>query len=148
LGYGLYKVTVADLAHLEPAAVLAIFTWDDYGPSREMSIEMSRWGQPENKNGQFVVQPWDVPANAVRFMNPPGKVTYWIKWEPGSVVFKASHGSFSGPAMGTIAEHQFTSGVPSAGDERLSIGLYAYNSSPLPLQHEADIVIESFEYLP
>jgi hypothetical protein len=148
LGYGLYKVVVDDVAHLEPAAVIAIVTWDDFGPSREMSIEMSRWGQPENKNGQFVVQPWDVPANAVRFMNPPGKVTYWIKWEPGSVLFRASRGSDSRPGVGTIAEHQFTSGVPSAGDERLSIGLYAYNSSPFPLGHEAEIVIESFEYLP
>ena len=148
LGYGLYKVVVDDVAHLEPAAVLAIFTWDDFGPSREMSIEMSRWGQPENKNGQFVVQPWDVAANAVRFMNPPGKVTYWLKWEPGSVLFRASRGSGAWPGMGAIAEHQFTSGVPSAGDERLTIGLYAYNSSPFPLQHEAEIVIESFEYLP
>jgi hypothetical protein len=148
LGYGLYKVTVNDVAHLEPAAVLAIFTWDDFGPSREMSIEISRWGQPENKNGQFVVQPWDVPANAIRFMTPPGNVTYRFKWEPGSVIFKASRGSSSRPQMVTIAEHQFTSDVPSAGEERLSIGLYAYNASPFPLQHEAEIIIESFEYLP
>lgn len=148
LGYGLYKVIVDDVAHLEPAAVFTIFTWDDFAPSREMSIEMSRWGQPEDKNGQFVVQPWDVPANAVRFMTPPGKVTYWIKWEPGSILFKATRGSHSGPAMVTIAEHQFTSDVPSAGEEKLSIGLYAYISSPLPLQHEAEVIIESFEYLP
>ena len=148
LGYGLYKVTVDDVGHLEPAAVFTIFTWDDFGPSREMSIEMSRWGQPEDKNGQFVVQPWDVPANAVRFMAPPGKVTFWIKWEPGSVLFKATRGSNSGPGMVTIAEHQFTSDVPSAGEERLSIGLYAYISSPLALQNKAEIIIESFEYLP
>jgi hypothetical protein len=148
LGYGLYKVTGGDVAHLEPAAVFNIITWDDFGPSREMNIEISRWGQPEDKNGQFVIQPWDVPANAVRFMTPPGKITYWIKWAPGSVTFTVSRGSYSGPRMVTIAEHRFTSGVPSAGEERLNIGLYAYAQSPLPLRHEAEIVIESFEYLP
>ena len=29
LGYGSYRFVVQDVAHLEPAAVFALFTWDD-----------------------------------------------------------------------------------------------------------------------
>src|SRR5271166_2324828 len=63
LGYGSYRFVVRDVAHLEPGAVCAIFTWDDLGPSREMEIEISRWGEPEDQNGQYVIQPYVVPAN-------------------------------------------------------------------------------------
>ena len=67
LGYGTYHVAVRDISHLEPAAVFAISTWDDSGPPREMDIEMSRWGEPGGKNAQYVIQPYYVPANVVRF---------------------------------------------------------------------------------
>ncbi|MBV8730670.1 MAG: hypothetical protein JO336_12770, partial [Acidobacteriia bacterium] len=83
LGYGLYRFVVRDISHLEPAAVFAIFTWDDLGPSREMDIEISRWGNPEEKNAQYVIQPYVIPANTMRFAAPAGPLTYSIAWEPG-----------------------------------------------------------------
>ncbi len=88
LGYGSYRFVVSDVSHLEPAAVFAMFTFDYLGPSREMDIEISRWGEPEDKNAQYVVQPYVVPANTVRYSAPDGPLTYWIDWEPGRVSFK------------------------------------------------------------
>jgi hypothetical protein len=142
LGYGSYRFVVQDISHLEPAAVFAMFTWDDLGPSREMDIEISRWGEPEDNNAQFVVQPWVVPANTMRFAAPPGTLTYVIRWEPGQVVFKTDRGTRP------VAEHVFTSGVPVAGSERIRMNLYAYNNARNPLQRESEVVLEKFEYLP
>jgi hypothetical protein len=148
LGYGSYRFVVQDVSHLEPAAVFALFTWDDLGPSREMDIEISRWGEPENKNAQFIVQPWIVPQNTARFNAPPGTLTYWMDWKPGRVAFKIVSGSSSNGALPASAEHVFTSGVAAAGNERIRINLYAYQNARNPLRHESEVVLEQFEYLP
>ena len=59
LGYGTYLVTVRDTSHLEPAAVLSLNTFDDWGGEqnyREVDVESSRWGDATSKeNAQF----WD-----------------------------------------------------------------------------------------
>jgi hypothetical protein len=142
LGYGSYSFVVRDISHLEPAAVFAMFTWDDAGPAREMDIEISRWGEAADKNAQYVVQPYVVPANTVRFMAPQGTLTYWINWQPGRVDFKTVRGS------NVIAEHVFTSGVPSPGSEKIHMNLYVYNNQSNPLRNGSEVVIEKFEFLP
>jgi hypothetical protein len=143
LGYGSYRIVAEDVSHLEPAAVFSIFTWDDQGATNEMDVQISRWGQPEDSNAQFLVQPWDVPANTVRFMAPPGTLDYWIRWKPGRVEFQTTRGLSS-----KVAGHVFTSGVPTAGNERLGITLYVYDHSPRPLQNKVEMVLETFEFLP
>ena len=48
LGYGTYIVTVRDTSQLEPAAVLSMNTFDDFGGEqhfRELDIEMSQVGR-------------------------------------------------------------------------------------------------------
>jgi len=148
LGFGSYRFLVRDVSHLEPAAVFALFTWDDFGPPREMDIEISRWGEPQDKNAQFVIQPYVVPANTVRFNAPAGPLTYWMDWEPGRVSFKTTRAFNSRDPSSVIAEHAFTSGVPSPGNERIHMNLYAYGNRLYPVQHELEVVIEKFEFLP
>ncbi|HME09514.1 MAG TPA: glycoside hydrolase family 16 protein [Bryobacteraceae bacterium] len=158
LGYGSYRFVVRDVAHLEPGAVCAIFTWDDLGPSREMEIEISRWGEPEDQNAQYVIQPYVVPANTVRFNAPSGTLTHWIDWQPGRVTFKTVtgktvtgktvRGSSSTASRDAVNEHVFTSGIPSPGSERIHINHYVYNNRRNPLQHESEVIIEKFEFLP
>ena len=147
LGYGSYRFVVRDVSHLEPAAALSLFTWDDSGPPREMNIEISRWGEPASKNAQYVIQPYYVPANTVRFMTPPGTLTYRLRWEPGRASFRTDHGSASGKS-GLVAEHVFTSGVPSPGNETVHMNLYVFNNKRNPLQHASEVIVEKFEYLP
>jgi hypothetical protein len=148
LGYGLYRFVVRDVSHLKPAAVFSLFTWDDSGPSREMDVEISRWGEPQDKNAQYVVQPYFVPANTVRFNTPPGTLTFRMLWEPGRVSFKTVRGSSSNNQSDVIAEHVFTSGVPSPGDERVHMNVYVYDNKRRPLQHDFEVVVEKFEFLP
>ena len=85
LGYGTYSFVVRDTSGLEPAAVFSMFTWDYSGAAdnyREMDIEVSRWGDPESKDAQYVIQPFYVPTNVVRFSLPKTTVTHSFRWEP------------------------------------------------------------------
>jgi len=156
LGYGSYLFIVQEVSQLEPAAVLGMYTWDDLNADqnhREMDIEISRWGDPASKNTQYAIQPYYVPVNMFRLMTPGGVITHSFYWEPGRVLFKSVRGksisgSETGTGSGVIAEHVFTSGVPSPGSELVHLSLYVYGKTRTPLQNEAEVVIERFEYLP
>jgi hypothetical protein len=148
LGYGSYRFVVGNISQLEPAAVFAIFTWDDLGPTREMDIEISRWGEPEEKNAQFVIQPYVVPANTIRFNAPAGPLTYSIDWQPGSAAFQTLRDRGGNKAANEVAQHVFTSGIPNPGDERIHLNLWVYANKRHPLQHEFEVVVEKFEFLP
>lgn len=150
LSYGSYRFVVRDISHLEPAAVLSLFTWDEAEAGqthREMNIELARWGDAGSKNAQFVVQPYYVPANVIRFNAPAGVLTHSFRWEPGRVAFKTVRGpEADGP--GVVANHVFTSGVPSPGGESVHLTFYIFGNAPNPLQTDVEVVIEKFEYLP
>ncbi|MGJ5814437.1 glycoside hydrolase family 16 protein [Paludibaculum fermentans] len=151
LGYGSYVFVVREVAKLEPASVLGFFTWDDQEVDenhREIDIEISRWGDPGSKNSQFTIQPYYVPVNVVRYMSPPGLITYSFRWEPGRVAFKAQRGNGLQGGGPVISEHVFSSGVPSPGGEAIHLNLYVYGKSRTPQRNEAEVVIERFEYLP
>jgi hypothetical protein len=147
-GYGAYRFTLRDVSHMEPALALSLFTWDDTVPDpphRELTIEFSRWGDPASKNGQFVVQPYYIPANVSRFDVPPGPVTASFHWESGKGTFEAASGSH--PTRPFVT-HIFTSGIPTPGEERVRMHLCGFHYSKVPLQREAEVVVEKFEYLP
>jgi hypothetical protein len=149
LGYGTYRFVVRDVSHLEPAAVLTLFTWD--GPAadanhREIDIEISRWGEPAAKNAQYVVQPYYVAANVWPFVAPAGVLTHTLRWEPGRLTAKTFRGS--GAEGAVVAAHTFTSGVPSPGNENLRMNLYVFRRSAIPLRRGTEVVIEKFEYVP
>jgi hypothetical protein len=147
LGYGSYRFVVRDISRLEPAAVLSFFTRDDDGPTREMDIELSRWGELENKNAQYVVQPYFVAANTMRFDAPGGTLTHWLVWEPGRASFRTARGA--SPKMNNdVAEHVFSSGVPSPGNERVHMNLYVFDNQRNPLRQESEVIIEKFEFRP
>jgi hypothetical protein len=146
LGYGSYRFVVHDIAGLEPAAVFSVFTWDDAGPPREVDIELSRWGETTSKNMQYVVQPYYVPANVVRFVAPEGLLTHSFEWEAGRIAFKTFRGTET--TARPVAQHTFTSGVPATGAELVHMNLYVYDNKSNPLRNEAEVIIEKFEFLP
>jgi hypothetical protein len=151
LGYGTYRFVVQDSNHLEPTAVLGMFTWDEWRPDEtrsELDIELSRWGNPTSKNAQYVVQPYYVPENISRFMAPPGTLVHTFRWEPGVASFKTISDSKEGTASKSIGEHVFTSGIPTPAGEAVHIALYDFHHSKNSSQRPAEVVIEKFEYLP
>jgi hypothetical protein len=150
LGYGSYLFDVRDVSHLEPSAAFSVFTWDDATADpehRELDIEVSRWGDPANKNAQYVVQPYYIPANVVRFSSPAGPLNYSFRWQPGRVSFRTIRKSVPA-AVAPVFESTFTSGVPMPGSETVHMNLYVYGRGKSPLSKESEVVIEKFEYLP
>jgi hypothetical protein len=151
LGYGTYKFVVEDSARLNPSAVVGLYTWDDIrsGDFRnELDIELSRWGDPKNKNAQYVVQPFYIPENLFRFMVPPGVVTHSFRWEPGKVSFRSVEGANLDSKASPLGEHVFTSGIPTPASETVHIDLYEFHHLTNPSQQPSEVVIEKFEYLP
>ena len=151
LGYGLYRFVVREVGHLEPATVLSFFTWDGSAAKehyREMGIEITRWGDPREKNAQFAMQPYYVAANVARFEAPGGVLTHWLRWEPGRASFRTVRGARGNPTGPAIAERVFTSGVPAPGNEQVRMNLYVFRRGQKPLERGAEVVIEQFEYTP
>lgn len=152
LGYGTYVLVNRDISHLEPAAVLSMTTFDDWGGEqyyREMDVEVSRWGDASSKNNaQYLVEPYFHPGNVFQFVAPSGPLTYSMQWEAGRARFKTVHGNSPGPGAPLISEHEFTTGIPSPGQERLQLFFYVVASNKNPLQHDNEVVLEKFEYLP
>ncbi len=141
LGYGLYMFSVSRISHFEPATVLGMLTWPD-----EIDVELSQWGDPAAKNTQFVIQPYYVAANVFRFVSPALALTHSFRWEPGQVSFRSAVGT--DPGTPAVAEHIFTSGVPSPSAELVHVKLYVYDKSRIPQEKDVEVVIEKFEYLP
>jgi hypothetical protein len=151
LGYGTYRFHVRDVSHLEPSALLTLITWDGVGTEstrRELDVELGRWGDPDNTNVNYVVQPYYVPANIVAFRAPPGLCTHSFRWEPGKVTFSTLAGSDNTGGGRVINRHVFTSGVPSPGGQSVRIALYVFHQGKIPLKKENEVIIDKFEYLP
>ncbi len=148
LGYGTYILTVKETSHLEPAVVLSMNTFDDWGGDqhyREWDVEMSRWGDAASKNNaQYGIQPFYVPGNVAPFTTPPGALTHSVHWEFGKATFKTVRGA----GGSVVSEHVFTAGVPSPGQEKLELFFYVVASDKTPLQKDTEVVVEKFEYLP
>jgi len=146
LGYGTYTFVVRDTSHLDPAAALGFLTWDELGPEqnhRELDVEVSRWGNVENKDVQYVVQPHYVAANVYRFNQPAGQLTHSFRWEPDRTLFQTVR-----PDGTVVARCEFTSGVPVSGSETVRMNLLYYRGSAKPPSGNVEVVIEKFEYLP
>ena len=150
LGYGTYVFTVRDTSSLDPSAALGMLTWDEEGidqSHRELDIEISQWGDRSIPNAQYVVQPYYVPANVARFSAPAGPLSHSFRWEPGRAAFRTTRRkSAAGPDI--VAQHEFTSGVPTPGGERVRMNLYYFRYSNEPPPADVEVVIERFQYFP
>ena len=151
LGYGTYSFEVRDTSQIDPSAAFSMYTFDPLGSDqnfRELTIDVSRWGEPGNMNGQFVVQPETVPANVFRFAIPAGLVTHSLRWEPGRVSFKTVRRSGTPRGDSVVAERLFTARVPTAGAERPQMTLLYDRSAARPPSKAVEVVVEKFTFLP
>lgn len=142
LGYGSYRFVTRDISHLEPAAIFIS------GFLSQMDFEIGRWGHPEEKNEQYIIKPAAVPANTVRFTTPGGPITHWMIWGPGHALFRTVEGSPPRVGAHVVAEHDFTSGTPSPGIDRVGLHLYVMGHSVQPLRQGFEVIVDKFEFLP
>lgn len=151
-GYGTYRFHVQSTEDLDPRIVLGLFTWDTEAAAhhhREIDIEISRWGDPTNQNGQCVVQPYTRPGNIVRFEMPAGRAIHEFSWAPQRVSCASRlvrSGSTEDGAL--VHRHTFTAGIPPAGGENARINLWLLSGQPPLSETEREVVVERFEFLP
>jgi hypothetical protein len=69
-----------------------------------------------------------------------------LRWEPGRALFKTFRGASAEGAI--VAQHEFTSGVPTPGNERVRMNLYYFRYSPSAPRGAVEVVIERFQYIP
>lgn len=149
LGYGTYRFVVQDGGALSTSAVLGMYTWDDTSAEqahREVDIELSRWGEPDNANAQYAVQPFFLPANLYRFQAPNRVVTHQFRWQPQSVTFSSFRGVHGGKTA--LDQHVFTAHVKTPGQETTRISLYDFHHTTHSSTKPVEIVIQSFTHFP
>jgi hypothetical protein len=142
---------VQDISRLEPAAELSFLTYDELNAEqhhREMDIELSRWGDPQNKSGDYVVQPSWFPENKVKFQPPAGNLNLSLQWRAESATFETTQAGRGAPQHQTVSTKTFTSAIPTPGNESVNIEFCEFEHAKVPLQNGAEVVIEKFEYLP
>ncbi|MFL6211650.1 MAG: glycoside hydrolase family 16 protein [Pyrinomonadaceae bacterium] len=153
-GYGTYRFYLnTPVDNLDPQVILGMFTWDD-DPAyshREIDIEVSRWGQANNQNGQFVVQPYIHPQNIVRFQLPPDlqSSAHFFTWKPDNVFCQSLKGLSTTPPTPSlvIQQHLFTQDIPRAGGENARINLWLMAGRPPTDGKETEIIISKFEFV-
>jgi hypothetical protein len=156
LGYGLYTfhlVTPVDL--LDPNIVLGLFTWDNNAPEenyREIDIEFSRWGQPENDNAQYVVQPWDKTTNIHRFNVVLGDQTstHSFLWQPEGIHFQSSYGYQTISPFPADIQSWYYEGDdnPPPGEENVRINLWLRNGEAPTDGQDSEVIISNFIFTP
>jgi hypothetical protein len=154
-GYGMYTFFIqGDVADLDPNVVLGLFTWSD-DPAfshREIDIEISRWGNPANRNAQCVVQPYQLPGSVVRFALPGGlkRAIYTFTWLPNAVTCKIA-GVVARPDRDVTRfqfKHQFTEHIPVPDGQNARINLWQLGGQP-PTRNKAQaVVIAGFTFTP
>lgn len=156
LGNGTYRFYLASpVDNLDPNVVLGLFTWNDLADynHREIDIEFSRWGNAKDTtNAQYVIQPYDVPGNLVRFTEPtstPNSVHSFL-WGPTSVYHRSVKGtdaSTTNPAD-LIAEHTFSAYIPVPGGENARLNLWLFQGKAPINRTGAEVIISRFEFIP
>jgi len=138
------------MPRLEPPAVFGMFTWDleEAGQNhREIDIELSQWGDPKSRNTQFVIQPYTIPRNIVRFRlsrSLRGSV-HTFTWAPDRASFRSEGINDSGLAL--IKEHVFGRMIPEPGLEQARVNLWCMDSKG-PADGTAEVVLDNFLFTP
>jgi hypothetical protein len=150
-GYGTYTFDISSrVDNLDVNAVIGIFTWDDisgYSISspdnfyREYDIEFSKWTDPFNEVGQYVIQPWDWPGNIYRFpVGPEINTIHSWTWKKDTVLFCSMKEDST-----LIAEFVYAgSSYKEPGFENVRINLWLVNGwAP---QSDQETILSGFHF--
>ena len=157
-GYGRYTFYVNSRFDLfDPNIIVGLFTWDDGAQAqhyREIDIELGRWGDPENENSQYVVQPFYHSGNMWRFncdLAQQIATTHQFVWKANRLTFESHFGHSLEPADGSdiIAGWEYSGeDIPPPGNENIRINFWLMNGEPPLNSANAELVISQFRYSP
>ena len=157
-GYGTYVFTIGNrVDSLDRNIVLGLFTWDTYATDynyREIDFEFSRWLNPANDIGQYVIQPWDTGGNMVRFdidyAGQSNTTTHVMTWQSDGIYFKSYYGDFAlaPPPENVIRDWYYTgSDNPPPGGENVRMNFWLISGFPPSDGLESEVIIKDFQFL-
>ena len=88
--FGVFEFKVEGCAaYIDSKAVLGLFLYNSN--FHEIDVEISRWGQNDTPNAQFVVQPYTRHLPHRFYISPQHgeDMIYVVEWEPKKIAFKA-----------------------------------------------------------
>ena len=155
-GPGSYRYELNSVVdNLNQLVTLGLFTWSDdpVYTNREIDVECSRWNIPtDTNNSQFVVQPYYVANQLVRYRVPPGLAdsTHLFTWETNRISYQSQTGAYTAAATNLIAAYVFTNAaaVPQSGDENVHLNLWLQHGNPPTDNNEVEVIIKSFDFVP
>jgi len=154
LGYGTYRFHLAsEVDKLDPNVVLGLFTWND-DPAfnhRELDIEFSRWGDRNNLNAQYVVQPYTIADNMYRFNQPSGAgpSAHSFLWTRAGAYFLSLRGYSAIPDQTNLIDQKtFSNGIPEAGGENARMNLWLFRGRAPTDKKPVEVIIHWFEFEP
>ncbi len=116
--------------------------------SREIDIEFSQvLANPHN--AQYVIQPYTVSGNIIRFDMPRSSQTsHRIKWREDYIDFTSWRGFSQNPITDSLifSWHYTGPNIPPPGNERLRFNLWLFGGNPPQRRIGDEIVIKSFNY--
>ena len=155
-GPGSYRFELNSVVdNLDPNVTLGLFTYSD-DPAftdREIDVEGGRWNIPsDTNNAQFVVQPYYLANQLVRYRVPLGLAdsTHLFVWETNRISWQSQTGAYSAAATNLIAAYVFNNAVdvPQTGDEVVHLNLWLINGNPPTDDNEVEVIIKSFNFVP
>ena len=156
LGYGKYIFyVVGKIDELNENVVMGNFVFDKTNPPyySEIDMEFSKWGNPDNDNAVYVVQPDYVNGNRNSFTMTlgGGYSTHLFDWRPDSVNFQSTHGHYAAPPYPWFSIHSWNyegNYIPVPGDTRARINLWLFRGAPPSDGQEAEVIVKKFEFIP
>ncbi len=153
LGYGTYTMKVASRLDNLDTNIVAAPMFIYASTSAELDNEYSGMGGliPSPNNAQFVVQPYFVSGNIVRYLQPTtSQFTTQIEWRADHVTFTSWNGWSDSPLAGDIIYQWTYTGpyIPAVGSERVRINLWLLNGAAPTNGVGDEMVISSFSFNP
>jgi len=143
LGYGTYTWTISapNLPSFDPNTVLGLFLYRD--DTNEVDFELSRWGDPADVDGQFVVQPWGNDSMSRFSIGSATQLTISLAWNGTTVRGRCWAGTDT-----TVAPlRDWTYSGPKVSQQRMHPRMNFWLMSGLPPTNGQphEVTIESFQ---
>ena len=154
-GSGKYSFQVASrIDNIDPNIVVGLFTWNDRMAyhNQEVDIEFSKWGQPGNRNTQYVVQPYTIQRNMNRFNTElnGSYSTHEFTIGPRFVFFESYHGHPERPLPGTGINNWLyhCRKGPFVRNAEIRINVWLFRGLPPSDGQEQEVIIRRVKYTP
>ncbi len=147
LGYGTYTFQLdTRVDSLNYNAVFAGFVYESQ--SREIDMEFSQLlANPHN--GQYVVQPWNIPGNISYYEMPAiAQTSHRFIWSADTVSFVSWRGHAADPQPSDVIFQWKYAGanIPPPGGELMRFNLWLFDGQVPTSGYEDEVIVKKFTY--